>query len=145
MELGPTGSGTGRSLFLLSSGCDRSRYYRVAHGTGPIPTETQFLCRTLVASATEAPGRPLWPCVMGSGVTCRVGRPHAGWLRATVPKRACVARGALPCVASTIARHDGTRIAMLPDGIRDRGGKADGVRPTPPVTNLNAGIPQEPP
>ena len=26
-ELGPTGSDTGRSRFLLSSGCDRSRYY----------------------------------------------------------------------------------------------------------------------
>ena len=27
MELGPTGSDTGRSWFLLSCGCDRSRYY----------------------------------------------------------------------------------------------------------------------
>ena len=26
-EPGPTGSGTGRSWFLLSSGCDRSGYY----------------------------------------------------------------------------------------------------------------------
>ena len=49
MEPGPTGSDTGRSWFLLSSGCDGSRYYRVAHGTGPIPNEIQFPCRTRVA------------------------------------------------------------------------------------------------
>ena len=36
MELSPTESDTGCSWFLLSSGCDRSRYYRVAHGTGLI-------------------------------------------------------------------------------------------------------------
>ena len=31
---------TGRSWFLLSSGCGRNRYYRGAHGTGLIPNET---------------------------------------------------------------------------------------------------------
>ena len=36
----------GRSWILLSPGCN-SRYYRVAHGTGVIPNETQFPCRTL--------------------------------------------------------------------------------------------------
>ena len=49
MELGPTGADTGRSCFLLSCGSDRGRYYRVTHGTGPIPNETQFPCRTLGA------------------------------------------------------------------------------------------------
>ena len=44
MELGPTGSDTGRSCFLLSPGCDRGRYYRVTHGTGLIPNETLFPC-----------------------------------------------------------------------------------------------------
>ena len=39
MELGPTGSDTGQSRFLLSAGCD---------GTELIPNETQFPCRTLV-------------------------------------------------------------------------------------------------
>ena len=55
MELGPTGSDTERSWFLLSSGCDGSRYYRVAHGTGPIPNETQSPCRTLVACLVGCP------------------------------------------------------------------------------------------
>ena len=45
----PPGSDTGRSWFLLSSGCDGSRYYGVAHGTRLIPNEIQFPCRTLVA------------------------------------------------------------------------------------------------
>ena len=49
MEPGPTESDTGRRWFLLISGCDRSRYYRVAHGTGLIPNEIRFPCRTLVA------------------------------------------------------------------------------------------------
>jgi hypothetical protein len=48
-RLSPTRSDTGRSWFLLSSGCDRSRYYRVAHGTALIPNETQLPCRALVA------------------------------------------------------------------------------------------------
>jgi len=43
---GPT---QGRSWFLLSTGCDRGRYYGVAHGTGLIPNETQFPRRTLGA------------------------------------------------------------------------------------------------
>ena len=38
----------GCSLFLLSYGCDKSRYYRVPHGTGLIPNETRFPCRTTV-------------------------------------------------------------------------------------------------
>ena len=49
MEPGPTESDMGRSWFLLSPGCDGSRYYCVTHGTGQIPNETQFSCRTLVA------------------------------------------------------------------------------------------------
>ena len=39
----------GASLFLLSFGCDGSRYYRVVHGTALIPNKTQFPCRTLAA------------------------------------------------------------------------------------------------
>ena len=54
MELGPSESDTGRSCFLLSPGCDRSRYYRVAYGTGPIPHDTQFPCRTLGAYLVQA-------------------------------------------------------------------------------------------
>ena len=59
MEQGPTGSDTGRSWFLLSSGCDRSRYYRVPHGTGPIPNDTPFPCRTLVACLAGGGGGAL--------------------------------------------------------------------------------------
>jgi len=62
MELGPTGSDTGRSWFQLSSACDSSRYYRAAHGTALIPTETQFPCRTLVA---RQPGRRATPLLGG--------------------------------------------------------------------------------
>ena len=42
MGLGPTGSDTRHSWFLLSLGCNRSRYYCAPHGTGLIPNETQF-------------------------------------------------------------------------------------------------------
>ena len=54
MEPGPTGSNTGRSWFLLSSGCDSSGYYSVAHGMGLSPNDTQFPCRTLVACLDQA-------------------------------------------------------------------------------------------
>ena len=56
MELRPTESDTGRSWFLLSSGCDTSRYYRVTHGAGLIPNEIQFPCRTLVACLVRGRG-----------------------------------------------------------------------------------------
>ena len=65
MEPGPTEFDTGRSRFLLSCGCNRSRYYRVAHGAGPIPNETQFRCRTIGAcrggggACVRSGGRPL--------------------------------------------------------------------------------------
>ena len=49
MEQGPTEAHAGRSTFLLSFGGARGGYYRVADGTGPVPTDTQFPCRTLVA------------------------------------------------------------------------------------------------
>ena len=39
----------GCSWLLLSSRCDQNRYYRVADGTGPVPNENQFSCRTLLA------------------------------------------------------------------------------------------------
>ena len=35
----------GCDLFLPSFGCDSSGYCRVAHGTGLVPSETQFPCR----------------------------------------------------------------------------------------------------
>ena len=54
MELGPTGSDTGHSWSLLSSGCDRSRYYRVAQGTRLIPNNIHFH-RTLVACLIQSP------------------------------------------------------------------------------------------
>ena len=44
---GPTEPCTGCSRFLLSSGCEWGKYYRVAHSTGPIPNEIP--CRALVA------------------------------------------------------------------------------------------------
>ena len=49
-ELDPNESDKGRSLFLLSPGCDRNGYYRAAHGMGSIPNEIQFPCRTLGTS-----------------------------------------------------------------------------------------------
>ena len=49
MEQGPTEPHAGRSTFLLSSGGAGDGYYRVAFDTGPIPTENQFPCQTLVA------------------------------------------------------------------------------------------------
>ena len=39
-SLGPTVPRTGCNGFLLSSGCGRGEYYRVAHSPGPIPNET---------------------------------------------------------------------------------------------------------
>ena len=39
----------GCSKLLLSLGCGWGRYYRVAHGTGPIPNGPQVPCRTRVA------------------------------------------------------------------------------------------------
>ena len=42
-ELDPTESHTGRGWFLLSPGATADEG---AHGTGPIPTKTQFPCRT---------------------------------------------------------------------------------------------------
>ena len=48
-DLDLTASDRGCDLFLLSCGCDSTRYYRVAHGTGLIPNEIQSPCRTLVA------------------------------------------------------------------------------------------------
>ena len=65
MEPGPTASNTGRSRFLLSSACDGGGYYRVARGTGLIPNETQFPCRTLVACLMVTfvfAGRPRLTC-----------------------------------------------------------------------------------
>ena len=49
MEQGPTEPHAGRSTFLLSFGGAGGGYYSVASHTGPIPTENQFPCQTLVA------------------------------------------------------------------------------------------------
>ena len=63
------------SWFLLSSECDQSRYYRVAHGTALIPNETQFPCRTLVACLTQTRAhRALLPPPSGSGEGVPAGR-----------------------------------------------------------------------
>ena len=48
-ELDLTTPDIGCSLFLLTFGCDSSRYYRVVHGTALIPNKTHFPCRTRVA------------------------------------------------------------------------------------------------
>ena len=48
MGQGPTEPHAGRRTFLLSSGGAGGAYYWVALDTGPIPTENQFPCRTLV-------------------------------------------------------------------------------------------------
>ena len=48
MEQGPSEPHAGRSTFLLSFG-GAGGYYGVAFGTGPITTENQFPCHTLVA------------------------------------------------------------------------------------------------
>ena len=42
MEQGPTEPHAGRQTFLLSSAGAGGRYYRVASGTGPIPTGNEF-------------------------------------------------------------------------------------------------------
>ena len=44
-----TAPGRGCDTFLLSCVCDGSGYYRVVHGAGLIPNETQSSCRTRVA------------------------------------------------------------------------------------------------
>ena len=67
MGLGPTESDTGCGWFLLSSGCDRSRYYRVTHGTALIPNETQLPCRTLVAMGVAMVSRQACPRARRSG------------------------------------------------------------------------------
>ena len=61
-ELDLTASDGGCNWFLLSVGCNSGRYDRVAHGTGLIPNETQFPCRTLVACLVlgrQLPSPPL--------------------------------------------------------------------------------------
>ena len=77
MEQGPTEPHAGRGTLLLSSGGAGGGYYGVASGTGPIATENQFLCQTLVAclSMTPPPSPPphctaelafTWECACGS-------------------------------------------------------------------------------
>ena len=56
MGQGPTEPHTGRSTFLPSSGGAGGGYYRVAFGAGPIATENQFPCRTLVACLVGTSG-----------------------------------------------------------------------------------------
>ena len=62
MEQGPTEPHAGCSTFLLSSGGAGGGYYRVASGTGPIATENQFPCRTLVACLVL---RAMFPATAG--------------------------------------------------------------------------------
>ena len=58
MEQGPTEPHAGRSTFLPSFGVAGGRYYWVASGMGPIPTENQFPCRTLVACLVRTDATP---------------------------------------------------------------------------------------
>ena len=106
---------TGRSCCLLSSGCDRGIYYRVAHGTALIPNETQFPCRTLVA------------CLGGGGggdSFCSAGPSPAGAARA-----AC----AVLLAASGVRRLRWRPAGEAPEGppppprIASRGGHAPGA------------------
>ena len=55
MEQGPTEPHAGRSTFLLSSGGAWGDITWVAFGTGPIPTEQQFLWSTLAACLIHPP------------------------------------------------------------------------------------------
>ena len=57
--LGRTESDTGRSGFLLSRGCGRSGYYRVAHGTGLIGHGTPVPCQWQVWSTLACPCGPV--------------------------------------------------------------------------------------
>ena len=74
MGPGPTGSGTGRSWFLLSPGCDGSRFYRVTRGTGLIPDESQSRCRTLVARLFGSIGEAVRSCPLGRPLLRAAGR-----------------------------------------------------------------------
>ena len=60
MEQGPTEPHAGRGMLLLSSGGAGGGYFRVAFDTGPIATEHQFPCWTLVACrvSTQRPSKP---------------------------------------------------------------------------------------
>ena len=106
MGLGCTGSNTGHSWFLLSSGCDRRRYYSVTQGTGPIPNETQLPCQTLLAGlmpprsrasvsvgygAPKPGGHP--PAAVGHRLPARLD-PGVGWRgNAGVAPGGCAPRG----------------------------------------------------
>ena len=57
--LGPDEPCTRCNRFLLSSGCEWGKYYRVTHSTGPIPNQTQIPCRALVACLVLIPAQVL--------------------------------------------------------------------------------------
>ena len=78
MEQGPTEPHAGRSTFLLSSGGAGGGYYRVVIETGPIPTENQFPCRTLVTCLVGTPLDPPPPPPSGQNHPHQAHRQQQG-------------------------------------------------------------------
>ena len=126
-ELDPTAPHRGCSLFLLSFGCDSSGYYRMAHGTAPIPNETEGPCRTLVARLVQhGEGRPwvrltVLPDALLDRVPVRV-RVRAS-VRLAVAVGVCDALQDLArdpdCVAVARAEAVGGDRVTVPDGVTD--------------------------
>ena len=72
MEQGPQAQAAS-STFLLSSGGAGGGYCWVAFGAGPIPTENQFPCQTLVACLPPPFGFLLFQRRPGAGHTVCLG------------------------------------------------------------------------
>ena len=95
--LGPTEPCTGCDRALLSSGCQWGEYYRVAHGTGPAPTETQSPRRTPVAC-------PVWTGSVTRAVQCG----SAPWHCAAAVQRGAMQRQYRERKRGSGARHSDT-------------------------------------
>ena len=111
-ELDLTALDTGCDLFPLSCGCNSGGYYRVAHGTGLIPEETQFPYRTLVARLIHA------KCGAGAGAGAQaVAGARAG---ACTGRRRGIGRGSGPGVGRARDTGKGHRCGRA--GLRLTGG-----------------------
>jgi len=109
------------SLFLLSSRCDQNGYYRVAHGTGVVPNEIQFPCRTLVACLVRIPpgpprGSTNTVCRTAGGAPPQQGMSHHGplvhatpWPEAIAVPTGGVAKGQAP--SDHLQKHQRNRSA----------------------------------
>ena len=126
-SLGPAEPSAGCNRFLLSSGCEWGRYYRVAHSTGLIPNENQISCRTLVAclalrpfvwSPNPAPSDPL----PAQTKTCGGG----GGAGASLHVMEDLYRLRLSCTAAFQDGHGGILLRGCPIGLE---GKGAGVMP----------------